>query len=1119
MSHLLTLFQILRVTVWLSLSIMVFSLYLEIMARSICSFFVQFLGLFDILVSFNFTSVRQIEYLYPSEEISSSFVSRRNRQILLNYTLSHVSTMANLAGLTRAEQLAYFKSVFEQAPGPGIVHPAHIPPKPTLFDEVKFAPALTEDFAYLARRFWQEPDNHLAAAWRNHPTRPYPRAENDSDADMHVLAHNVYEHLMSNPFLPQSREDAVTNYTAERLDKVYNGIRGLEGLNQNVLIRGENIQDERKWTVAKLKFELKARDLDDKGLKAELQERLWRYEVDLQVPVLRQSNLKNWGINRTMPILSPATSTTLSALDLYTSAIWLSPYNPTYWTSRAYDYYLRGFFDLAIGDAHRSDLLCEVLTTATQRNKRPGLYTRVWDAVQMHIMAGGKMKGDRNLPEIIRMRKANGINYFIPTLLNANYNIISLCLAAMNCWDDFEIYLAQHERRNLQFRDIDVPKKRKMVVDPIIAEMATRRARPTNNHPSRYGHEWMSGWVSGAPRYPYQQADVNRLDTEFLRALNANVFTIGDATMAPNSCEARPVTKKDGTPNGLGVFARRAIKAGALIHYEEPVLRGHLLPNLPDGDKTQLDADNPRCENCKSVINPAHMAHLIANWPYITGARPNPGGVNHALNCHCLSMLYADNEGARNDIVSPLYCHGNDTKGPGAKQCKDLAKELWAFGNRNIRWGWLHDCMRAPIEKWNGKDYFVAHHEKHGTYLSLLLKHVFELTLHRREHKPPTTEKTDFGAAAAPAGAIYDEDETNDPSLLAHEINELLMLETGTDAGEPWSESWFPFTMSGNIRVPFDILTALGVDIFHDFSFDTWVIQLVLRKLLINAVPWCPKRRGKGSMFRQHDGFKNVPFPHQQDNMRDNKITFSALKPSVTDLYLFPGLSLFNHSCRETENATWAYDTAVQNRVVVYATKDINADEEIRIPYQDLCLPGVIKAVEPQAVRLFGKNCNCDQCTETGDGSKSDSAAKSLLRNMEQTIASYKQASGSGSGAGTGGRAAGRVGAGAGKAFEAVFGSGAGGDKGGYVDGDGANDVPCGFRASKPVTIRPNVQNYARGDDGTLPSGNKRLEEAVKAVYQHFPEYQSKDTDESEAPWSDQSTEEDEDGDIVLDDA
>ena len=1029
------------------------------------------------------------------------------------------------------------REIYEQYPGPHILYAAKIPPRPNLFDEVDFGTPLTADNAFLARRFWQEPDNHLKRAWENHQDRPYTRANDDPELDMHVLAHNVYEHLMSSPFIPISREDAEANWVNEHLNEVYNGIQGLDSLRELVYVSGRNVQDGTQWTQAKLKLELESRGLPAGGRKAEQQERLWRFEVDQLVGVLKQSNLNHWGISRTGPILSPATNTRLTALDMYTTAIWLNPYNPTYWTSRAYCHYMQGFFDLAIGDAYRSELLCEVLTTSTQRNRRPGFYTRVWDAVQMHMMAGCKIQKIPATPEVIRMRKANGINYFIPTLLNANHNIISLSLAAMNCWDDFDLQMEQHKRRNLQFRDIEVPKKRMMVVESIIKEMSERREKPTTEHPPLYGHEWMQGWVSGAPRYPYQQADVNREADRFVAEVNTNVFTISNhAIMTPNLCEVRPLGAKDGASNGLGVFARAAIKKGTLIHYEEPVIRGHLHPNILEQDTTRLEADNPRCDNCKAPINRSHVTHIQANWGYIKGTVPNPNGVNHSLTCWCLNMIHGRPWGIRNDMISPLYCPNNHLRGPGiARSCRDIAEQIFAPDQfKDVDWNWLQDSMRAPINEWQGQDYYVAHHEKQGTFLSLLFKNVIEITLRRREE---------------------------DPNLLPHEINELVMLESGTDTDEPWRDSWFPFTMSGNIRVPFDILSSLGVDIFREFSFDTWALQLVLRKLLINAVVWDPARRGKGAMFTKTDGLKTEPIPPLQKQMLARKENFASINPSISDLYLFPGLSMFNHACRRKENATWGYsNTEVQNRVLVYAAKDIKADEEIRIPYQDQYLPGRLpNRLERQALTLFGKNCNCDQCTATGSGTKSYKVGKYVKETMAQKLARYAAASGSGGGSGyrrgAGGGAAGAAGPGGdggggafgagavgaagaaggpgkggGGAFGAgpVAGPGGGGPRrftrpppikaGGFGGDAAADEADDDAGESKVVIIRPQVPRASQN-----PPYDENLAELVAEVYKNYPQFQNKRSWEATAstPRSQRetATTEDDDGDVGMKDA
>ncbi|CAG8906350.1 unnamed protein product [Penicillium nalgiovense] len=116
--------------------------------------------------------------------------------------------------------------LYEVYPGGDIVQPPPFPKRPDIFNRAPLAPALTEDDAFLARRFWQQPDESLGRAWRAHTKRPYTRATEEESSVMHALAHNVYEHLMSNPLLPISREDAQARFAAEGLDETYNGVQG-----------------------------------------------------------------------------------------------------------------------------------------------------------------------------------------------------------------------------------------------------------------------------------------------------------------------------------------------------------------------------------------------------------------------------------------------------------------------------------------------------------------------------------------------------------------------------------------------------------------------------------------------------------------------------------------------------------------------------------------------------------------------------------------------------------------------------------------------------------------------------------------------------------------------------
>ncbi|KAJ5558296.1 Tetratricopeptide-like helical [Penicillium sp. DV-2018c] len=830
------------------------------------------------------------------------------------------------------------RRIYFTPPGADILKPDPYPKRPDIFDTVPLAPALTEDDAFLARRFWQQPDDALGRAWRAHKDRPYARASDEDGVEMHVLANNVYEHLMSSPFLPVSREYAQARFAAEGLDEVYNGVRGLDAMEHNVFVRGLDVKDPKLWTNDRLKEELDLRGLSTDGLKKELQHRLWEYECDKRFGVLKLSDLSHWGITREpTPVLCPAVKPDMSALDMYTAAIKLSPYNPTYWASRGYCHYLLGYFDLAIGDAYRGELLCEVLTTASKRNKRPGLYTRVWDAIQQHLMAGQKMSSDRR-PEITLMRKANGINYFIPTLKNALHSITSLSLAALNCWDDFTEHMESHLRRPLSYRDVSIPRKRLIVSAPVREEIERRRRNPSERHPSLYGHEWSRGWISGADRYPYDKADVKREAPEFINALNANVFTV----FPDRICQVQPITKADGSFNGLGVFATKDIQPGTVLHYEEPVIRGHLIPHDLQNDYSEHPLHAPRCDNCQEKLE---LDHIERNWVPIHTDDPQDR-LKHSANCACLNMICdcSPPPDMRGYVGGLFFCSPSQTKSKGKPHsCREIARTTYHFSEFcGLDWGWLHDAMRPNIAEWAGDEYFTHNNEKHGTILSLLLKSVLELTLHRRQE---------------------------DPNLLAHEINELLILEAGTDSNKPWKDSWFPFTLAANIQVPFDILLNLGVDIFSELSFDTWVLQIVLRKLLVNAVPWEHARRGKNETFTETDGLKPNINPQIQLGMMQEDEDFSAMDPSFSNLYIFPGLNMFNHSCRPYENAQWGYDRKVPNRVVIWAHCSIKAGEEIRIPYQRYRIADAVGEDTEQnmhAGQMFGRNCECPRCQGRG---------------------------------------------------------------------------------------------------------------------------------------------------------
>lgn len=202
---------------------------------------------------------------------------------------------------------------------------------------------------------------------------------------------------------------------------------------------------------------------------------------------------------------------------------------------------------------------------------------------------------------------------------------------------------------------------------------------------------------------------------------------------------------------------------------------------------------------------------------------------------------------------------------------------------------------------------------------------------------------------------------SGNPYLLAHEIDELLPL-LGEDR---WAEDRFPFTLAGNIKVPFDILLRLGVDIFRDLTFDTWVIQTVLRRLLLSVVPWDMHRRAGSDRIDGSHGKIIEEVEAQIQKMNRDANYLQQYNPSFRDLYLFPGFAMFNHSCDSHSNADWGFDNVIPNRIVVWALRPIAKGEEVRIRYRSKQIS------QDAALRLLGRNCECTLCAESSPNSSS----------------------------------------------------------------------------------------------------------------------------------------------------
>jgi hypothetical protein len=850
------------------------------------------------------------------------------------------------------------EQVWREHPPAGLIHPPPYPRRPDLFDEVEWGPYPAHEDTKTAYRLWSLPDSVLAEGLKgiDHPfPRPNPPDEDRLRDTLDVLAFNVYEDLMRNHRMPVADEDwdqdvqmklakDGQNKEGWSYDDIFGPqkekdageehLSGGNGTDIKIEIDGHDVLKARYWTVARLREVLQSRGLEPKGKAAELRRRLYDDEkrtsqdqTEIKAAFLSRTDLSSWGIPRhEVYMLKLTRNGRLRPLDMYTWAILLSPYNPTYWVSRAYLFYQMGYLDLAVGDAYRAQLLCEILCDPHSRNRQPGLYTRVWHSIEQHVLHIPPAADGSRAPAVDKMREANGVNYFVPTLRKALHNIISLSIKALQCWNDYlqmENYLT--ERVAMPYRDSSAFGKRLKLTEQYVTDLFNERQR----QPGLFHYEISAGDVSGRP-YPYSARDVDRTSPSFLQQLNMDL--VADNQIPWKRCEVRP---KEGTRRDLGVYATQDIAKGEIIYIDEPSMRGHL--NVTRSrDACQGQPTWPqRCENCKLDITkpPGDL---------LEGLRKDILSGHHSDFCSCVF---------NKDSGEPLvFCPAPQSDGESvSKSCLEIARELYHFRVCGKNWTWLHDAMRP---NWNthraGDEKFPRYqthtNESHGTVLSLLLREVFDVTLLRRAR-------------------------TGNPSLLAHEIDELLPLE----GEKQWEGNRFPFTLAANIKVPFDILLQLGVNIFRDLSFDTWVVQMVLRKLLLSVVPWDPDRRQNREPDRGEFG-REPASPKTQMREIESGMDVERNDPSFPNLYLFPGLALFNHSCRHHNNAEWAFDSVVPNRVVVWAAQDVSKDREITIGYQ------YQKLTRHDALRSLGRKCECKSCLQEGPRKARTMSAQDMQR-------------------------------------------------------------------------------------------------------------------------------------------
>ncbi|KAI9781987.1 MAG: hypothetical protein M1839_005580 [Geoglossum umbratile] len=830
-------------------------------------------------------------------------------------------------------------------------------------------------------------------------------------------------------------------------------------------------------------------------------------------------NLGYWGVKRDKKYLiqeGPNDQLTeFSAWELYTISLANSPYNPTYWIARAFQFFRDSFYDLALGDAYRAMVLVEVITDPFQRNRRTGLYNLVHSAVEQHLT-----RAAREEPPIMEKLRSNlGVPYFLYPLRQAVNHIISLCLLQLGDWKDYEI----HEQYLLDRLIMTEADKKLFQGRQSRMRDAVDRWKHDKLPRHTWRHEIRGGFVSGK-RHPQAQP-VDRSAEAFRQRLTVK-YVRGCAGVDADLLEVRV------TPDGgLGVFASKDIAAGTLILVDEPNVRG-LSRYVEDREKVlaldeyarscqdsmavtteppKIDPERYRCENCfrrprkNEVLQARRQALLlkaadnsddesemtkylkqylcycatkdphiyfcwrdtkvaedtwdelfqpssenaavqrrvehrdrtaiqkeqeqlpdqedmtdiiyyglggeiaghtdermsggvISDGEYDTSSiegemhfniggrkkhKKEEGGrvrtrlPNGRYTCFhrcsqsgrhkCCALgvpvepepespgildmyplsplqlspprrppgpeaLLSPIRPPRSREESPHDSHQDSTEyedefeGGPAAQCVQIARSVFHHSACGIDWRWLYEATQS-------------HWEDHNTILSILLRDVFDMTIEKqkKEHRR---------------------------YIVPSEIDPMIMLSGGEDR----PSRKFPFSWSGNIVVPFDILEALGVDIFRDHRFDTWTIQVVLRKLLINACPWDPHRRGDTA---------DASNPSSSVRQIPDMLQPSTSNPELNDLRSFVvhcGFALINHGCANAANATWGFDLderhdghnresepGIPNMIWVQTERAVEAGEEILIRYFPDQEPNRRRW---KARRLFGEDCRCESCAE-----------------------------------------------------------------------------------------------------------------------------------------------------------
>lgn len=519
--------------------------------------------------------------------------------------------------------------------------------------------------------------------------------------------------------LSLNSDDAKQMFAEEGLKKKWN-IEAIIASMKDELIADSSIRGVANWSTNAIKTELTARSLSKVGKTEELQQRLIDDEIQKHCGVMSVSDLSHLGIKRSKKyILQPATNKTMTPIDMYTFAMHLSPYNPAYWLSRAYCHYQQGVFDLALGDAYRAQILCNTIEQVHDRFSKDGFHTHIQHAMEQHVLLEPKDE-DEDLSKLnAAMREPQGMYGFVSAIQKTLLNIICLSLEAINCWDDFDSYHRQLAARiNRLYFERFVADLRKRV-----SKKAEKAYRAEKRRPGLFWFERHQGAVSASTKYPYEKDDIldmfpvkRNLATKLTEEIFQHNQEVAENPTAPTDiCEVKykPIQQI------LGVFAKKDIMKGELIHWEEPTIRGHLPARCLNRDRTTTPfVDDIRCENCKVEVNDK-IRRLSIHDPRTSNIDDGEEEPYCTYAKHCNRN--------RSDKRGLIFCPSDSRE----KTCVSIAYDLYHYDGCGRDWKWLYDTMRSNIWKCGQMEHISHSNEVHGTFLSLLLRCVTEITLLR----------------------------------------------------------------------------------------------------------------------------------------------------------------------------------------------------------------------------------------------------------------------------------------------------------------------------------------------------------------------------------------------------